>query len=298
MYAAEHWSDHASAVQGDVCNLACSFLLDDSLHASAACAASIMRNLRSGRWIFRTLKSSIDPAITALQYTADQDLNGIMRRLLIELNDDAAGRLNFEVSTINDYGTPLFIAALRENTEMVRLRVQDGAQDGEAVLHSAISRGDARMVRVLHDLDVSANAMNVYSQSALVNETGSGNLGILRLLLDYGVNIEFMNPAQPYGTALLAATLNNYAQIFETLLENGADIDIETLFYDDAVDAATKVGNTHTMIILVELTTTFDINERFLMLGNALCSMDTNRLSRSYLWQQPIRTSITLVASL
>jgi len=92
--------------------------------------------------------------------------------------------------------TPLYVAALGNNFEMVKLLVSLGAR---------------------------VNARNNDGSTALHGAAGSGNVSIIGYLLDHGANIEAHDNS--FGTTpLVMAIMSNRPEALKFFIKNGADI--------------------------------------------------------------------------
>ncbi|KAF2475263.1 uncharacterized protein BDR25DRAFT_254152, partial [Lindgomyces ingoldianus] len=116
-YAAKHWGDHARVAEAEVCELACSFLLD---HGLLACAGQVV--LRSG-FKYKRHKQSC-PKITSFHFTAQFGLSSITQELLSKMGEESTKFVN----TNDGWGrAPLFIAAAHGHYDMIKLLLNAGA---------------------------------------------------------------------------------------------------------------------------------------------------------------------------
>lgn len=92
--------------------------------------------------------------------------------------------------------------------------------------------------------------------------------GWMKFLLAQGADVNECSKVAKYGTALQAATHHRYQDIINTLLEHGADINIQGGEYGNALQAAASNGNTATMKLL--LSKGSNINAQGGRYGNAL----------------------------
>ncbi|XP_044752110.1 ankyrin-1-like [Coccinella septempunctata] len=124
--------------------------------------------------------------------------------------------------------TPLHIAALRDNNEMINLLLRLGAtvdsrdQEGQTPLHYACMRGITKMVSTLLEAKSDINALDYEGQSTLMLATSCNHYEVVELLLRNKVRVNYEDDRG--FTALKKAVFVKNAKITKALVENGARI--------------------------------------------------------------------------
>ena len=130
----------------------------------------------------------------------------------------------------------------------------------DALLINAVLKGDAREVRKLLGRRANPNARQTDSTAttALGLAAPSGNLEIVKLLVEAGANLEDGNALKQ--TPLLLATLNDRADVIATLVQSGAKVDSTQYSNMTALMLATVMGHTNSMRMLLRVGA--DVNAR------------------------------------
>ncbi|KAK8084514.1 hypothetical protein PG997_005785 [Apiospora hydei] len=116
----------------------------------------------------------------------------------------------------SDLGLALESAVLHREQKMVRLLLGSSAVFNlDSALNVAIDTGSEEMVKLLLEKGATVTA------PALSRPSGTGNLGMVRLLVSNDVKLVL----DKESVALHAAALNGHIDVITTLLDNGADID-------------------------------------------------------------------------
>lgn len=121
--------------------------------------------------------------------------------------------------------TPLTLAAERGHTNVVGVLIEYGAEvDHEAVrsggsaLEVAAARGFVEIVSLLIQ-----NNADVHRSSATIEAARNGHTGVVSMLLDEGVDVNYK--VKKLGcSALMLATANGHLETIKFLLSKGADI--------------------------------------------------------------------------
>ena len=115
-------------------------------------------------------------------------------------------------------------------------------------LISAAQKGDIDIVRILLDNGANINFINNHGRTVLMLASIEGYLNIVNLLLDMGALINLQNN---YGiTALMFASIYGNTDIVKLLLDNGANIDIVNNEGNTALRWASRRGYTDIVEIL------------------------------------------------
>lgn len=138
------------------------------------------------------------------------------------------------------WGTPLHIAALKNNVEMVSRLLDNGADpnlrskfsSGTTPLHWALREGNVECAQALLDNGAEVDLATDWGVTPLmqtINHQGSsGNLAAgVALLLEAGADPDLQNKIGE--TALHYAARERKAEAVSLLIEHGADIDIENM---------------------------------------------------------------------
>ncbi|KAH7128264.1 hypothetical protein B0J11DRAFT_524487 [Dendryphion nanum] len=153
-YAAKHGGDHARAAEAEVCELACSFLLD---HKLLACAAQV---LLCPEWKYKGYSQSY-PTITSLHYTTQFGLFRITHELLSKLGEEPTKFVNVNNSWDD---APLAVAGKHGHAEITGLLLDKGANlnaEGGiygSALQAASFGGHEQVVKLLLDKGADLNA--------------------------------------------------------------------------------------------------------------------------------------------
>ncbi|KAJ6563637.1 ankyrin repeat-containing domain protein [Mycena vulgaris] len=133
--------------------------------------------------------------------------------------------------------TPLHVAAKAGNIETARLLLDAGAnpaaewdQDAYQPLHLAALNKDRDMMKLLldHGAPIDSRFGDLGSQSALQCACITGNLRMIKLLLERGANMELRGH---FGTALCFAARTGRVNAVRFLLDNGADATVTMSLY-------------------------------------------------------------------
>ncbi|KAJ4384331.1 hypothetical protein N0V86_001178 [Didymella sp. IMI 355093] len=151
---------------------------------------------------------------------------------------------------LNNSGTPLAIAAAREDVTLVKILIRRGASDGADVLHQAIHRNQQQIVKVLLDSKVPADSVSD-GMSALSNAVSRSCPEIVQMLLKKNADITLANTSQPSGSVLMAATLADDVRIMEMLLKAGADPSVGGWPYADPLEAVIDQGHMRALSVLL-----------------------------------------------
>ncbi|MFK7852817.1 MAG: ankyrin repeat domain-containing protein [Granulosicoccus sp.] len=166
----------------------------------------------------------------------------------------------------SDYfvGGPLFIAAGRPDTEVVRVLLERGADPdlvGESgdntPLHQAAIAGINDNIELLIKASANMENLNARGDSALHLASADGNLSAMKLLMNAGADIDAVNDVNQ-TTPIQAATLNGQIEAVRYLVTNGAGLDVKDaqgrgLLHNAAVSYSyTAVGDASLVTYLFE----------------------------------------------
>jgi ankyrin repeat protein len=121
-------------------------------------------------------------------------------------------------------GLPLKTASLKENLQTISILIENGANintNNGFVLRMACTKNNLEMIKLLLNLGADINVGNLEAsllKSPLSSAAGKGNIEIVKLLLEYKIEIPYLN------NALSTALFKNNLEIAKLLIENGADI--------------------------------------------------------------------------
>lgn len=184
------------------------------------------------------INSTDDQGLTSLMHAATLGFSNIVD-LLMENNAHAS-------LLCNNGCTALIYAASNSNFECAEILVNKSAtinytcKDGANALMYACGRFENhKIVELL--VKNGANVNNITHKtkySTLMLTCYSNDIDSLRLLLDYGVNIDSVNSSGL--TALMIASLFGYIDCVRLLLDRNADVDIKSNKGDTAESFAEK----------------------------------------------------------
>ena len=198
-YAAKHWGEHVLTVEGQICELACSFLSNKEL---VSCAAQVL--LRP-EFTCRAYSQMYPQDSTGLHLTARFGLAIVSEALLL-----------------NQAGETAFMLESRDS-------------NGQTLLYLAAEHGYQRTVKVLLDKGADVNAQGGKYGNALQAASSRGHEAVVKLLLDKGADVNAQGGY--YGNALQAASSGGYKTpssgghkaVVKLLLDKGAHSNVERL---------------------------------------------------------------------
>ena len=120
----------------------------------------------------------------------------------------------------------------------------------------------------VHELTIAVASENSYHRTPLYLAAEHGHLGMVKLLLDKGSDVNAQD--NHWGTALQAASLGGYEQIVKLLINKGADVNAQGGggWSRNALQRASEVG--HDQIVRLLLDHGADVNVQGGHLDNAL----------------------------
>jgi ankyrin repeat protein len=259
-YAAKYWGEHAITAEGEVCELACSFLLHSKL---VLCAAQVL--LVPG-YHYEGYSQAYPVNTTGLHLTARFGLSNISETVLLSQVQEIA----IVVTQKDSYGqTPLHLAAENGHNGMAKLLLDRGAdvnaQDGEGgdALQAASAGGHEHMVRLLLDKGADWSVYGGEDSNALRAASAGGHEQIVRLLLDKGADVNAQVGIFD-GNALQAASAIGHKQIVELLLDSGADVNAPGKFLEgNALQAASAGGHKQIVELLLERDANVNAQSKF-----------------------------------
>lgn len=127
----------------------------------------------------------------------------------------------------NEYFNPLWIAAKKGFTDIVKELLASGAQpivdrDGNTIIYLAAQHGHADVVRLFVNSDIKVDQVAPKSQTPLYIAATHGHADVVDVLLEAGASINFA----PNGeTALCAASRKGHVDVVNLLIAKGASLD-------------------------------------------------------------------------
>lgn len=141
-------------------------------------------------------------------------------KLLLENGAD------IESTDLKNGNTPLFLSA--NNLEITKLLIDKGAnvnaknKEGFSPLAFAVEANNIEVVKLLLKKGSDVNDTNSWDETPLMMASGIGAKDIAKILIDKGADV---NMKSDIGvTALLLATNGKHFEIVKLLLKNGADV--------------------------------------------------------------------------
>jgi len=145
-----------------------------------------------------------------------------------------------DVNTRDNYGMIALVNASRNgHTEIVKFLIDNGA-DKSYFEDALIATSNIDIVKLLIDYGVDINASNRYYNNALTLAAVYGYSDIVKLLIENGANINYAG--EEGSTALMNASSQNHIEIVKLLLDNGADVNAINLSGDTALVLASQFG--------------------------------------------------------
>ena len=170
-------------------------------------------------------------------------------------------------------GTPISAAAMANQTEMVRLLLDKGADpnihDGRNALQQAAYEGSLEIVLLLlkngaiihpdpQHLNYLSQRPHRRSSDALQAASLGGSEDIVKLLLERGAMIHAKTPEN--GSALYFAAVEGHKTIVELLIDHGADVNTQG-DHGSALQAASAEGYSETVELLLDHGANVDIQD-------------------------------------
>jgi serine/threonine-protein phosphatase 6 regulatory ankyrin repeat subunit B len=162
---------------------------------------------------------------------AGVDINSFEMEIIQEETDTETDPM-FPRKRVPEYIRPLFISTMNENLKIVKLLVENGAD--VIAINELSCRGNsypvnALMIALEYNYTEIAKFLlenvkfkyDIYLNSALIDLSSEGNIVLVKLLLENGVNA---NARLGDRTALLEASYNGHLEIVKLLLEYGVDV--------------------------------------------------------------------------
>jgi hypothetical protein len=255
-YAAEYWVRHAqfedvaSRIKG------MEGLFDPDKPCFAAWCALHNIDTDSSDSVFYQFTGSGSGKITPLYYAALCGFSRLVELLIVKYPQ--------HVHAIGGYyGTPAAAALERRHFQLAQVLHRNGSpvdspgRDEMSLLHSAAFYGDLEMVQVLLDYGVDVNVQNVISSTPLdfaLRRFGSASLPGVRLLLDRGAdpNVRAQDPDKSRLTPLHRALQEGWIDIARLLVEHGASVEVEDDKGRTPLDVASGEHRDEIMTFLLE----------------------------------------------
>ena len=139
-------------------------------------------------------------------------------------------KYNKNGNRIEEFGpdTPLFNASEKGNVEVVRMRLEAGAQvdatnyKGATPLYIASREGHVAVVHALLERGAAVDAVNNNNVTPLLIASGEGHLKVVHELLYWGAAVDARNNTNV--TPLLAAAARGHLNVVKALIEADADV--------------------------------------------------------------------------
>ncbi len=128
--------------------------------------------------------------------------------------------------------TPLMLAAMHGKVEIAKILLENGAsttaqKDALSSLDQAIFKEQPQIVRLLLEYGVNIEEKDINGETHLMDAAALGEFKITKIFLDYGANINAQN--NQGCTALMEACSERKAKIVKLLLERGASTKISDI---------------------------------------------------------------------
>jgi ankyrin repeat protein len=288
-YAAEHWTKHAYAAEGDYCD-------DLTFRIVRFLEPEIMRHqwIKLLRYKSRlVIRRDVNVVNQPLYYASLNGLEGVVKVLLdrgADVNEkggyygpaiyaalfsghEALARLLLEKGADlnaqggSHYSFALYAASMRDNKAAVRFLLEKVAdvdpytQNYSSALYAASYTEDEATVRLLLEKGVDVNAKGIQNGNALYAASLAGHEAMVQLLLERGADVN-------HGNALYTASLAGHKAVVQLLLEKGSEVNARGGKYGSSLQAASHAG--HIAVVQLLLEKGADVNAQGTRDGNAL----------------------------
>lgn len=155
--------------------------------------------------------------------------------------------------------TALSAAASSSDVAIVQFLLSKGASDVTGALHIAAGAGDMELATLfLHlgaDVDAFKKTSWGFESTALEEAATSGNVKVLRLLLDSGAKVDSDANPQSRATALQRAAIAGNLGVVDELLQRGADVNAAPRGYNGrtALEGAAENGRLDIVQLLINV---------------------------------------------
>lgn len=137
----------------------------------------------------------------------------------------------------------VLVDALNDDPELIAQPI------GKTLLHTAASRGDMRMVRMLLEKGATLDGRDEGGMTAMHRAALSNRPEVVKFLLDKGAN---PNQVGKYQHALYSAAIAGSPVITKMLIDAGAEVDKKTRYQYTALSQAASAGKLEVVKVLVE----------------------------------------------
>ncbi|KAK7909238.1 heterokaryon incompatibility protein-domain-containing protein [Apiospora marii] len=190
------------------------------------------------------------------------ELNTLLRPFIDSGNDTAIGLYIEYISAYNIDFTRLVDKLLIKAAEFgqekaVTLLLSKGADlsykkmgFGVTALMAASSKGHEMVVRLLLD-KIDPEAKGQSCETALLDATKNGHIGVVQALLENGADCNNRN-SRDDDTAILIASKTQQADILQLLLDNGADCEVRDMEDKTPIFVASEMGSVDIVQLLLD----------------------------------------------
>lgn len=174
---------------------------------------------------------------TVLHYAAAAGAVSAVEFLLREMGMESSAR--------NARGkTAMVVAAEKGEEDVVRVVCALGVEgeDMERGLRSAAGRGHVGVVRVLVESGVEIEARDAWGQTALVLASFHGREDVVGVLLAAGAEVDAQSEKATWCTPLVGAVCANHVGVARMLVEGGADLELRAPSGESVVESGLLRG--------------------------------------------------------
>lgn len=163
---------------------------------------------------------------------------------------------NIEAETIQKWA-PLHFAAWCGFDALVSLYIIAGANIntktvfGWTSLHKASFEGHAKIVQLLLENGADVHAKTCFGWAPIYAAIIRNHVSIVQLLLKFGANIQETGYLNFPGAGLWDASMLGQRAVVETLLENGADVNVKSMYGTTPLEEAISQGHDDIVSLLL-----------------------------------------------
>ena len=194
---------------------------------------------------------------TALYMASSRGYTKVVRSLI-----DRGADLKAKCNAWDEYGrpvqwTPLLVALEKGRPEIARMLLERGADvnytdnHGRSPLHIAERHPSIDLIRLLLNYGANIDASDTWrGETALHDASSKGHITVVKLLLEHGANVNARSKSR--WTPLHSTTMMGHPKVVELVLDHGADVNAQNEDGWTALHLAAFNGHFEILAVLLE----------------------------------------------